>query len=170
MNHSEEINLEHKLHSDIEKAFDHESTTRHDLEVTLVTELRTKKEKEKSDLEKDLEKIEKDLLGMKDYQDSLAMTKELKEKTEEMKVKIQFLDIEVKMLTEVTEQLNNLRDELTEEKKLADSKNEELKTQLKAQTEIANKRLQNKLNREKSNEIKDLLANEEMIKATNEDI
>lgn len=53
---------------------------------------------------------------------------------------------------------------------MADQKNEELKTQLKAQEEIANKRLQNKLNREKSAEIKELLANEEMIKTNNEDI
>ena len=168
--HSEEINLEHKLHADIEKAFDEEAAMRHTLEVELVTELRTKKETERTELEKGLQTIEKDLLGMKDYQDALKETSDLKEKIEEMKVKIQFLDIEVKMLTEVTEQLNNLREELTEEKKLADGKNEELKTQLKAQTEIANKRLQNKLNREKSAEIKDLLANEEMIKATNEDI
>ena len=33
------------------------------------------------------------------------------------------------------------RDDLTEEKKLADDKNDELKTKLKAQEEIANKRL-----------------------------
>jgi len=62
------------------------------------------------------------------------------------------------------------RDDLTEEKKLADDKNEELKTKLKAQEEIANKRLQNKLNREKSAKIKDLLAEDEMIKATNDDL
>lgn len=97
-------------------------------------------------------------------------TAELREKIEEAKVKIQFLDIQVQILTEMTEQLNYKRDELLEEKKLADSKNEEVKTQLKAQEEIANKRLQNKLNREKSAEVKELLANDEMIKATNEDI
>jgi len=62
------------------------------------------------------------------------------------------------------------RDDLAEEKKVADTKNEELKTTMKAQDEIANKRLQNKLNREKSAEVKELLANEEMIKASNEDI
>ena len=66
--------------------------------------------------------------------------------------------------------LNTKRDDLAEEKKLADSKNEELKTQLKAKEEIENKRLQSKLNREKSAEYKELLANEEMIKASNEDI
>ncbi len=70
----------------------------------------------------------------------------------------------------MTEQLNNKREELIEEKKLADGKNEELKTQLKAQEEIANKRLQQRLNREKSATIKELLANDEMIKAENEDM
>lgn len=74
------------------------------------------------------------------------------------------------MMSQQTEEMNTKRDDLIEEKKMADNKNEELKTQLKAQEEIANKRLQNKLNREKSAEIKELLANEEMIKATNDDI
>ena len=49
-------------------------------------------------------------------------------------------------------------------------KNEELKTQLKAQEEIAAKRLQNKLNRDKNPEINELLANEEMVISHNADI
>lgn len=68
-------------------------------------------------------------------------TEELREKIEQMKVKIQFLDIQVTLLTEATEMLNQKRDDLAEEKKLADGKNEELKTQCKAQEEVANKRL-----------------------------
>ena len=107
---------------------------------------------------------------MKDYQDALAETARLREQIEAAKVQIQFLDIKVNMMSMQTEELNTKRDDLIEEKKMADNKNEELKTQLKAQEEIANKRLQNKLNREKSAEIKELLANEEMIKATNDDI
>ena len=107
---------------------------------------------------------------MKEYQDALSETAKLRDDIEAAKVKIQFLDIQVNLLTEATEYLNQKRDDLTEEKKMADLKNDELKTQLKAQEEIANKRLQNKLNREKSAEIKELLANEEMIKQTNEDI
>ena len=107
---------------------------------------------------------------MKDYQDALAETARLREKIEADKVQIQFLDMKVNMMSQQTEEMNTKRDDLIEEKKMADNKNEELKTQLKAQEEIANKRLQNKLNREKSAEIKELLANEEMIKATNDDI
>ena len=78
---------------------------------------------------------------MKDYQDALKETADLREKIEEAKVQIQFLDIQVQLLTEMTEQLNFKREELAEAKKLADAKNEELKVQLKAQEEIANKRL-----------------------------
>lgn len=61
-------------------------------------------------------------------------------------------------MTEANEYLCQKRDDLAGEKLLADMKNEEMLTQFKAQEEIANKRLQNKLNREKSAEVKELLA------------
>ena len=57
---NEQTHLEHKLHQDKEKAFDEESKARHDKEVTLVTDLRTRKEEEKTGLETDLENIEKE--------------------------------------------------------------------------------------------------------------
>ena len=169
-NESETTHFEHKIHQDKERAFDEEYKKRHDLEVTLVTDLKTKKTTERNQLDTDLDKIEKDFLAMREYQDALAETDKLREKIEADKVQIQFLDIKVNMMSSQTEEMNTKRDDLIEEKKMADNKNEELKTQLKAQEEIANKRLQNKLNREKSAEIKELLANEEMIKATNDDI
>ena len=167
---NEQTHFEHKLHQDKEVAFGEQGQIRHDLEVKLVTALKTRKEEEEKGLENDLAKIKADFLAKVDYQAALKETRELREKIEEAKVQIQFLDIQVKILTEMTEQLNYRRDELVEEKKLADSKNEELKTQLKAQEEIAHKRLMNKLNREKSAEVKELLANDEMIKANSEDI
>ena len=139
---SESTHLEHKLHQDKDKAFDEQNKARHDLEVRLVTDLKRRKTEEKEKLQQDLDQIEKDFLAKGDYQGALKETKELREAIEAAKVNIQFLDIQVQMLTEMTEQLNNKREELIEEKKLADSKNEELKTQLKAQEEIANKRLQ----------------------------
>lgn len=153
-----------------EKMGDEEHKARHDQEVQLMTDLKNRKIKEKEDLEKDLAQIEKDFLAMKDYQNALSETAKLRQQIEDAKVKVQFLEIQVNLLTEATEMLNTKRDDLAEEKKLADSKNEELKTQLKAKEEIENKRLQSKLNREKSAEYKELLANEEMIKASNEDI
>ena len=85
--------------------------------------------------------IEKDFLAKKEYQDALAETAKLREKIEADKVTTQYLEIQVNLLNEATEVLNQKRDDLAEEKKLADSKNEELKTQLKAKEEIENKRL-----------------------------
>ena len=167
---SEDTHKQHKIMQTSEKRGDEEHKARHDQEVQLMTDLKNRKIKEKQDLEKDLAQIEKDFLAMKDYQNALSETAKLRQQIEDAKVKVQFLEIQVNLLTEATEMLNTKRDDLAEEKKLADSKNEELKTQLKAKEEIENKRLQSKLNREKSAEYKELLANEEMIKASNEDI
>ena len=57
-----------------------------------------------------------------------------------------------------------------EEQKLAEMRNEELKTQLKAQEEIAKKRLNAKLQREKSVEVKELISNQEIAAAESEEI
>ena len=168
--HAEDTHKSHKIQQEEEKTGDEENKARHDQEVKLMTDLKTRKQKEKTDLEKDLAQIEKDFLAKKEYQDALAETAKLREKIEADKVTTQFLEIQVNLLTNATDELNEKRDTLAEEKKLADTKNEELKTQFKAKEEIENKRLQSKLNREKSAEYKELLANEEMIKASNEDI
>ena len=164
------INLEHKLHQDMTNASDEQLELRHDLEVQLLEELKAKKEKEDAENKAALLKIQQDFEKMRDYQNALKETADLREKTEENKVKVQHLDIEIQVLTMTTDYLNDKREDLTEDKKIADSKNEELRTQLRAQEEIAKKRLQNSLNRNKSVEIKELIANEEMAKATNDDI
>ena len=49
-------------------------------------------------------------------------------------------------------------------------RNEELKTQLQAQEEIAKKRLNAKLQREKSVEVKELISNQEIAAAESEEI
>lgn len=50
----------------------------------------------------------------------MSETSKLRDEIEAAKVKIQFLDIQVNLLTEATEYLNQKRDDLTEEKKMAD--------------------------------------------------
>ena len=125
---SETTHFEHKIHQDKERAFDEEFKKRHDLEVDLTTGLRTKKTKERDGLKADLDKIERDFLAMREYQDALAETERLREQIEAAKVQIQFLDIKVNMLSNQTEEMNTKRDDLVEEKKMADNKNEELKT------------------------------------------
>jgi len=57
--------------------------------------------------------------------------------------------------------LNNKKEELIESKKIAEVKNEELRKELAAKEEIAAKRLQAKLNRDKNVEVKELIAQEE---------
>lgn len=74
------------------------------------------------------------------------------------------------MLGEANAVLIKTRDDLLEEKEEAVVKSEELKTQVKAQDDIALKRLQNKLQRDKTQEAKELLAQEEIIIAANDDL
>lgn len=64
----------------------------------------------------------------------------------------------MKEFEDVTEYLNNKKDELLETKKIAEIKNEELRKELAAKEEIAAKRLQAKLNRDKNVEVKELIA------------
>jgi len=71
------------------------------------------------------------------------------------------LQIKVKELEDVTEYLNGKKEELLEQKKMAELKNEEIRKTLAAQEDLAAKRLQNKLNRDKNVEVKELIAQEE---------
>ncbi len=64
----------------------------------------------------------------------------------------------MKELEDATEYLNNKKEELIESKKIAEIKNEELRKELAAKEEIAAKRLQAKLNRDKNVEVKELIA------------
>ena len=66
--------------------------------------------------------------------------------------------------------MNQRKDDLSIEKNAAQVKNEEWSTQVAANKEIEKKRLITALNRQKSDEYKDLLANDEMIKQTNADL
>lgn len=91
------------------------------------------------------------------------------ETIEKNKVEIQFKQIEVELMEAFVEALELKKTDTAELKMEAEQKNEELKKQLQAQTEMANKRLQQKLNRDKNPEMKDLLAREEMVNLANED-
>ena len=167
---TEQTHYNHKLYSDKETAFESEAQQRHDQEVELYTALKTKKQKELDDLKVALAKLEKDFLAMKDYQNALAETEELRQKIEDMKVKTQYLEIHINILSETVEALKLKADDLAEEKKLAEMKHQELETQLQAQEEIAKKRLQAKLNREKSAEVKELIAAQEIAQGETEEI
>ena len=161
---------DHKMFQEGDKKSEEELKLRHDLEVKLLGDLLAKKKIELDKVNADVAKIADDFLKWKDLQDNIAEQNKLRDDTEAAKVKIQFLNIQVKLLEDAVQTLNDKRDELTGEQMEAQSKNEELKNQLKVQEETAAKRLQLKLNRDKSAEVKDLIANEEMIKAHNDEI
>ena len=65
---------------------------------------------------------------MKDYQNAMAETAKLRDKIEKDKVRVQFLDIEVQALTDYCDFLSNKKDDLLEDKKIADDKNLEYST------------------------------------------
>ena len=67
----------------------------------------------------------------------------------------------MKELEDATEYLNEKKEELLEMKRLAEVRNEELLKELAVKEEIAGKRLQAKLNRDKNVEVKELIAQEE---------
>lgn len=58
----------------------------------------------------------------------------------------------------MTEYLNSKKDELLEARRAAEIKNDELKKEQAAKEDIAAKRLQAKLNRDKNVEVKELIA------------
>lgn len=80
------------------------------------------------------------------------------------------MNVEVTILAESNERLQKTREELQSEKDEAELKREDLRTQVKAQEDIASKRLQNKLQRDKTQEAKELLAQEEIISQANDDL
>ena len=73
-------------------------------------------------------------------------------------VQVDMLQIQVKELEDATEFLTFKKDELIEAKRAAEIHNEELIKELNAKEEIAAKRLQAKLNRDKNAEVKELIA------------
>lgn len=105
-----------------------------------------------------------------EFQNSKKEARELKEKIENANVTLELLNISVKELEDATEYLNDKKEELINSKQTAEIKNEELKKELSAKEEIAAKRLQAKLNRDKNADVKELIAHEETAIQHNEEL
>ena len=123
---TEKTHYEHKIFNDKDVAFTNEGQQRHDQEVELYTALKARKEKELADLKAALAQIEKDFNAMREYQNALAETEQLRNKIEAAKIKVQFLEIQINILSETVEALKLKQEDLEEEKKIADLKHEEL--------------------------------------------
>mmetsp|Transcript_30110 Transcript_30110/g.22368 ORF Transcript_30110/g.22368 Transcript_30110/m.22368 type:complete len:146 (-) Transcript_30110:581-1018(-) len=114
---------------------------RHNLEVDLNKELIGRKGEEIAQFKDERQKVAADFLALAEYQESLKKEQELRTLIEESNVNLQLLNIQVKELEDATEYYNERKDELIEEKKTSEVKNEELKKELATKEEIAAKRL-----------------------------
>lgn len=87
-----------------------------------------------------------------------------------MGIKLEMMQIAVKELEDVTDMLAEKKEELIEAKKAAEIKNEELKKEAAIKEELAQKRIQTKLNRDKNVEVKELIAQEETAVQHNQEL
>ena len=163
-------NYDNKMTMDKERHFEELGKKRHDLEVKLLADLLAAKDKETKDFKAARQQVEAQFLANAELQKSLAEGADLRNTIEIASIKLDMLQIQVKEFEDVTEYLNGKKDELLEAKKAAEIKNEELKKELAAKEEIAAKRLQAKLNRDKNVEVKELIAQEETAVAHNNEL
>lgn len=129
--------FDHKMIIDKDAAFEEIMKKRHDLECKELRELIVKKKASVEELKQGQEKYEADWLAHKDLQDAIKETNELREAIEKAKVEIQAAQIKIQNLQDTTEALNKRKEELLDEKKDAELRNEDLKTAVKSQQEMA---------------------------------
>lgn len=123
---------DHKMLQDGEEKSEEELKARHDQEVTLLKELIDKKTKEFDSITNECNKITDAFATKEPRKSALETATKLRAQAEEGRVEIQELLIKVKMLTEATEFLAMRKEELAEETKIAESKNSDLQSQMKA--------------------------------------
>lgn len=181
-----EMEVTVQLKNDLEKTratrFDHKMTIdksakveeirkyRHDRECYLLDDLIKRKNEEKADLVKRQADQDAAYQNHAELQAAISETNDLRAKIEIAKVQIMQKQIEIGLLQDTTEALNRKKEELLSEKQDSELKNEELKQQLKAQEDVAHKRLMNRLNQHKTQEIKELLIQQESLKEFNEQL
>ena len=73
-------------------------------------------------------------------------------------------------MKQTVENLQSKKETLVEEKKMSLSRRDELRVQWKSQEEMREKRLQNKLNRDKSEAVKNLISDLEIFKESNQEM
>lgn len=158
------------LYLEKEARFEEERRRRHAKEMDLKTTLTDTKTKELDAKTKEMDALTRTYQAMEPLQTILKECDVLRKKIEEALVASEMNSTKVKMMEESVAFLNDKRDYLTDEKNEAERRNEELRTQVKAQQEVAAKRLQQKLVRDKSEQTKQLIAEEELLTQQNEDI
>jgi len=161
LNGQTEENYTNKMTIVKEKEFEDLLNKRFELEMKLQEDLVKAKDQEIADFKVQREQVKVQFESNVELQSSLKEAIDLRQQIEDANVKLELLQIQVKELEDATEFLNDKKEELVEAKKAADVKNEDLRKELAAKEEIAAKRLQAKLNRDKNVEVKELIAQEE---------
>lgn len=134
---------------------------RYHLEIDLNEKLVEDKKIEIEKYDADRKGVDAKILAWQEYQKSLEEESNLKKEIELAYVDLEELNIKVKELEDGTEFLTDKKDELTEQKKAADQRNEELKKELIVKEEQTNKRIALKLSRERNDDVKNLIAHKE---------
>lgn len=163
-------NYESKMSIVKDKHFEDLDNTRHVLDVKLQEALIKAKEIERKEFEDARGMVKAQFQANAEYQKALAEEADLRNTIENAAVALDILQIKVKELEDTTEYLNSKKDELIEQKKMAEIKNDELRKELAAKEDIAAKRLQAKLNRDKNVEVKELIAQEETAIQHNQEL
>lgn len=153
-----------------DKTFDELTTARHKLETTLNATLIEDKVKLIQKFTDDRNAVKAQIQGLADYQTGLAEEAKLRDEIFNAGVDLEMKQIKVKELEDITEYLSQKKDELSEAKRLAEIKHEELKKEALSREDMAIKRLQAKLQRDKNIEVKELIAQEETAKTHNHEL
>ena len=161
MEKEDEINYEDKMSILREQEFQKLEDDRYDLECQLDEKLINRKDEEVATAKNDRTQIKVQFESNKTLQQTFLDQQMLIEQVEEATVDLQLLNLQVRCLENETEYLNEKKDEFQEEKRIADLKHDELRKEAAAKEEINQKRLQAKLNRDKTVQTKELLAQEE---------
>ena len=144
-----------------DKEFEELNNARFTLEVALQRRLLEEKDAEVKRFREQRAAVKMQFEQNAELQQGLQEEVRLKREIEDALVRLDLLNIQVKELEEATESLTCRKEALMEEKKQAEQRNEELRKELQAKEEIAVKRLQAKLARDKNVEVKELIAQEE---------
>ena len=170
LNKENEEHYNNTMHIIKDKKFDELVNLRWNLDVHLQEELIKQKDHEISDQKQSRELVKQQFEQNIELQKSLMEASDLKKQIEEAHIKLELLQIQVKELEDGTEFLNDKKEQLIEAKKQAEIRNEELRKELAAKEEIAAKRLQAKLNKDKNVEVKELIAQEETATQHNQEL
>lgn len=162
-------NYKFKMDLDKKAKFGELFTNRHTQDVTLLQDMLTKKRAELEGIKNKRNKAQADYMAMSELQNLITECSKTRQDIEVKVVDLQHFQITIKGMEEFTNFLLDQKDRLEDEKKQTDEANEDLAKQVRVREETAQKRIINKLQKDRNPEIKDLMLKEDDQKVANED-